>query len=178
MLEIEVKIRVDELGPVRSRLIEAGASGPERAHERDIYYNASDRDFARTDEALRIRYSGDHCVLTYKGAKLTGYSAKAREELSTSVESGLVLEQILERLGFQRTAEVEKTREYYRFRNASVALDEVKGLGEFVEIERCTIGEGHDLQREIVEIARELGIHGEPIRSSYLELLQSIQKAA
>ena len=176
MLEIEVKIRVGDLRPVRSRLIEAGASAPERAHERDIYYNAPDRDFTRTVEALRVRYSGDHCVLTYKGAKLPGYSAKAREELSTSVESGLILEQILERLEFKRTAEVEKIREYYRFGTASVALDEVKGLGSFVEIERCTTGEGHNLQREIKEIARELGIHGEPIRSSYLELLQSIKK--
>ncbi len=178
MLEIEVKIRVDQLGPVRLRLIDAGAFLSEQAHERDIYFNAPDRDFAMTDEALRVRYSGERCVLTYKGAKLSGFFAKAREELSTSVESGLILEEILGRLGFVRTAEVEKTREYYRFKTASVALDEVKGLGNFVEIERCTDGEGINLQQEIQEIVRDLEIHGESTRSSYLELLRSIQKAA
>ncbi len=178
MLEIEVKIRVDDLEAVRSRLIRAGAPAPERVHERDVYFNAPDRDFGRTDEALRVRYSGGRCVLTYKGAKIPGFFAKAREELSTSVESGVILEQILGRLGFKRASEVEKNREYYLFRNASVALDEVKDLGYFVEIEKCTTGPGDNLQSEIQEIARELAIHGEPIRSSYLELLLSTRKAA
>ncbi len=178
MLEIEVKIRVDDLKPVRSRLIRAGAPAPERVHERDVYFNAPDRDFGLTDEALRVRYSDGRCILTYKGAKLPGFSAKAREELSTPVESGSVFEQILERLGFKRVSEVEKNREYYEFRDASVALDEVRGLGNFVEIEKCTTGPGDNLQSQIQEIVRELSIHGEPLRSSYLELLLSTQKAA
>ncbi len=178
MLEIEVKIKVDKLEPIRSRLEELRASPMERVHERDVYYNAPHRDFARTDEALRIRYSGSNCVLTYKSAKLSGYSLKAREELSTPVGSGPALEEILEKLGFTRTAEVEKIREYYLFRDASVALDKVKGLGCFVEIERCTPGEGHDLQHGIESIADELGIRGEPTRTSYLELLLSTKKGA
>ncbi len=171
MLEIEAKIKVRDLAVLRSRLNEAGAAFQERVSERDSYFNAPHRDFGRTDEALRIRYTLDRCTLTYKGAKLRGYGMKAREELSTGIESGEVFEEILLRLGFMKAAEVRKTREYYLLGSASITLDQVEGLGEFVEIELCTMDEGREMPQKIEEIVSGLGIEGELTRTSYLELL-------
>ncbi|WP_292424086.1 class IV adenylate cyclase [Methanoregula sp.] len=173
MLEIELKVRVDSLDPIRQNLKDRHAEFKGKQHEHDIYYNAPHRDFGSTDEALRVRYTDGPALVTYKGKKLREYGLKAREELNTAVESGEVFEQILDRLGFTRTAEVNKWRENYRLGNASFALDQVDGLGTFVEIEIMAETNGADATGQIQKFAKEMGISGEPILASYLELLLS-----
>ena len=173
MLEIELKVEVASLDPVRERLTKKGAEFTGKDHEHDIYYNAPHRNFGETDEALRVRYYKDHTLLTYKGKKLKEYGLKAREEFNTTVESGEVFEKILSRLGFIRTAEVNKWRENYRLGDAAFALDTVEGLGTFVEIEIMTEENGAGAEAKISTLAKEMGISGEPILASYLELVLS-----
>jgi adenylate cyclase class 2 len=173
MLEIELKVRVENVDTVRDRLHLLSAVHGTDTLEHDVYFNAPHRNFARTDEAIRVRYSQGTCTLTYKGPKNRNFAVKAREELNTGVESGPVLEQILMRLGFTRSADVRKRREYYTFRGASVALDQVEGLGSFVEIEVVTEETGSSASDLIGRLAGDLGLSGEPILLSYLELLQA-----
>jgi adenylate cyclase, class 2 len=173
MLEIELKARVNSLDPVRRELIKRGATSRGRQHEHDIYYNAPHRDFGKTDEALRVRYTNDHAVVTYKGAKLKQYGLKAREELNFAVESGELFEQMLDRLGFCKTAEVNKWRENFQLNDAAVSLDMVDELGTFVEIEIMTEADNASATDQIQKIAKEIGVSGEPILASYLELLLS-----
>lgn len=175
MLEIELKVQVDTLGLIREQLNKRNAQFSGRIHEHDIYYNAPHRDFGTTDEAMRVRYTNEHAVITYKGAKRAKYGLKAREELNTAVESGEVFEQILVRLGFVKTAEVNKWRENYRLGTAAISLDSVDELGTFVEIEVMTDLDGPDATEQITTLAKEMGIVGLPILASYLELLLSKQ---
>jgi adenylate cyclase class 2 len=173
MLEIELKVRVGDLKTVRERLSQKGAGFLGRSHEHDIYYNAPHRDFSTTDEALRVRYVDGKAVVTYKGAKIKDLGLKAREEFNTAVESGEVTEQILSRLGFVKTASVDKWRETYRFGNVTVMLDEVESLGTFVEIEIISRGDREAALADIDRVKKELGITGPAILDSYLELLLS-----
>jgi adenylate cyclase class 2 len=177
MLEVELKVRIPSLEAVRKRLREKGAGYTGRIHENDIYYNAPHRDFSVTDEAVRVRYTNDHAVVTYKGPKIRKSGLKAREELNTAVESGEVFEQMLDRLGFTRTTEVNKWRENYRFSDAAISLDEVDELGTFVEIEIMAADENSPAALLIERIAKEIGVSGEPILASYLELLLSKRSA-
>jgi adenylate cyclase class 2 len=177
MLEVELKVRVPSLEPVRKELQEKGAEYSGRIHENDIYYNAPHRDFSVTDEAVRVRYTNDHAVITYKGPKIRKSGLKAREELNTAVESGEVFEQMLDRLGFTRTTEVNKWRENYRFSDAAISLDEVDELGTFVEIEILAADENSPAALLIGSIAKEIGVSGEPILASYLELLLAKRSA-
>ena len=178
MLEFELKVRIPSLDPVRKQLIGQNARFCGRIHEHDIYYNAPHRDFSVTDEAIRVRYTNDHAVVTYKGAKIKTSGLKAREELNTVVDSGAVFEQMLDRLGFTRTAEVNKWREIYRLSGAAISLDEVEDLGTFVEIELLAEDENSDTVARIEQIAKEIGVCGEPILASYLELLLAKRSAA
>jgi len=176
MLEIELKVRVDSLGPVKEKLIARKARACGRVHEHDVYYNAPHRDFEKTDEALRVRYTDRHgspAVVTYKGPKMPRLELKAREELNTEIESGEVFEQVLKRLGFVRVSEVDKVRENYRMGEITVSLDTVDRLGTFVEIELAGEIDKKDAMEQIKGIAQELGVEGEPILTSYLELLLS-----
>ena len=177
MLEVELKVKIPSLDPVREQLARKQARSTGKVHEHDIYYNAPHRDFGKTDEAVRVRYTDDHAVVTYKGPKIKKFGLKAREELNFAVESGSTFEAMLDRLGFTRTLEVDKWRETYRLGNASVSLDTVEGLGTFAEIEVITENENDNPTGLIEMIAKEIGVEGEPILASYLELLLAKRSA-
>lgn len=171
MLELEMKISIADPDNVRRRLAEMGIAKSEIRLEKDVYFNAPDRDFAATDEALRIRRAGNECTLTYKGPKMRMHALKAREEFTVRVDSFEEIERILERLGMRRVMEVRKRREIYRTENITVTLDEVEGLGSYVEIETL-VEKGSECKAELLEVVKkQLGIDGEPTTLSYLEIL-------
>jgi adenylate cyclase class 2 len=171
MLEVELKVKVPSLDPVREQLIGKHAEFLGKVHEHDIFYNAPHRDFGITDEAVRVRYTDDRAVVTYKGPKIKKFGLKAREELNFGVESGDVFETMLLRLGFSKTTEVNKWRENYRLGTATISLDDVDGLGTFAEIEVISENEADNPTALIEKIAKEIGVEGEPILESYLEML-------
>jgi adenylate cyclase class 2 len=175
MLEVEGKFAVGNLDEIRSRLHRRGASMSGREREHDVYYNAPHRDFGETDEALRVRYTDSGCIVTYKGPKTRIGSAKAREEFNVCVSSGEIFESILSRTGFRRAAAVSKCREVYELDGATIVLDAVDDLGTFIEIEILTESEEEDAARRIGVLAKELGVDGPPLYTSYLEMLLSKQ---
>jgi adenylate cyclase class 2 len=168
MLEIEAKARVDDLEKVREAVLRKGGIFVKKEVQRDVYFAHPERDFARTDEALRIRESGDRFFLTYKGPKLDR-ETKTREELELEVFDAENAEEILTRLGFRRVLEVKKTREYYGLSGYTVMLDRLEGLGSFVEVEK----EAQEYSpQELANFFADLGIAPEQMeRRSYLELL-------
>ncbi len=167
-LEVEIKIRVPDLGTIRNRLRDLKAPQVAAVDERDLYYNHPVRDFGHTDEALRLRYSGGEATLTYKGPKKAEYSLKAREEIIVTLAPGERMEEILTRLGFQYVRMVRKQREIYRWEDTLVHLDEVEGLGSFVEIE--ALG-SHSSEERIRRVQETLGIQGDHTPLSYLEMI-------
>ena len=68
--EVELKFPVADLGAIEARLVELGTRFDEAVTQVDRYFAHPARDFARTDEALRIRQVGNACYVTYKGPKV------------------------------------------------------------------------------------------------------------
>jgi adenylate cyclase class 2 len=169
MLEIEVKTRAGHL-LIKEQLSVMGAVFVGVQHHCDTYFNAPHRDFATTDEALRIRSVNGRSVMTYKGKKLDTLS-KTREEFETEVDGGTT-RSILLALGFYESGIVRKTREVYKYENMTICLDKVEGLGEFMEVE---IGAESDIEghrKQIFSFLEKFGIGEEDsIRTSYLEMV-------
>ncbi|NLA99635.1 MAG: class IV adenylate cyclase [Methanomicrobiales archaeon] len=176
MLEVEAKFAIGDPDGIRAGLGRKGVRMERKQQERDVYYNAPHRDFGETDEALRVRYDDIGITLTYKGPKIRVGSAKAREEFNLVVADSGTLEDILSRLGFRRTATVSKVREFYEIGDVTVTLDDIEGLGLFIEIEILTEENREDAADRIGAIAKELGVDGPPIYTSYLEMLLSKQQ--
>ncbi|WP_332450915.1 class IV adenylate cyclase [Methanoculleus sp.] len=176
MLEVEAKFAAPDISRIRARLNQQEVRMTRRQQERDVYYNAPHRDFGETDEALRVRYDDTGVTVTYKGPKVRVGSAKAREEFNLAVASGETLDAILSRLGFRPTATVSKAREFYEMGEVTVTLDDVEGLGTFIEIEILTEVSTEDAAERIGVVAKGLGVDGPPIYTSYLEMLLSKQQ--
>ena len=171
--EVELKVEAEH-GPIRERLSELGAEPRGRVRQVDTYYDAPHRSFAETDEALRVREERDDdgrwIGVTYKGP-LVERESKTREEHETAVEDGDEMRAVLEGVGFAPAETVEKERERFRYREYTVTLDAVDGLGEFVEVE--TEAEAVEEAREgAIAVLRELDLDpDEQVRTSYLGLL-------
>ena len=174
-VEVEAKVVLpgcSVLREVEERLRGLGAALVEEKVEEDTYYQHPCRDFAETDEALRVRRSsGGRVEVTYKGPKRMLGGAKAREEVNVVVAGGDV-DALLRGLGFRPVAVVRKRRRYYRVGDVLVTLDEVEGLGCFVEAEYVGDGGVEEAVEAIEGVLGALGVTGYPrTGKSYLELL-------
>jgi len=192
MYEVEIKVPADT-DAVRERLRGAGAERVDARRQRDAYYDAPHRDFAETDEALRLRResplpdgigegvdaasaansTSETTKVTYKGP-LLDEGSKTRAEHETAVDDGDAMAGVLSGLGFEPAAVVEKRREFWSFAGFTVTLDAVEGVGEFVEIEREIDDEDaiEATRDEALETLERLGLDGDSqVRTSYLGLL-------
>jgi adenylate cyclase class 2 len=177
--EVEQKFRAD-----RQKIVEAfqplDAQWGDERQERDTYYAHPARDFATTDEALRIRRVGDWACITYKGPKIDT-TTKTRRELELPIEPAQAdsWAELLGALGFRPAGEVRKRRRKahvdWQQRRVEVSLDEVDGLGTFVELELLADESELDAARAcLAALAAHLGLaHSE--RRSYLELVLTAQ---
>jgi adenylate cyclase class 2 len=178
MIEIEMKFPLADFAPLERALAQWGAREAPPAVNADHYFNAPDRDFAVTDEALRLRRIGTTNRLTYKGPKHAAL-AKIRTEIEVGVAEGEEAAndfiRLLTHLGYRPVAVVRKHRRTFHLNregyDLEVTLDEVEGLGRFAEVEilapeEGVQGAGAALQR----VAGELGL-GASQRRSYLEML-------
>ena len=176
MIEVEVKARVKEFGPIRKKLKQLNAFKIKTERQEDTYFNAPHRDFAITDEALRIRKIPENndlkVFITYKGAKIDK-SSKTRKEFEVCVEDAEITQNIFESLGFKSVETVIKDREIYHLQEFVITLDTVKKAGIFMEIEK-DLNDGEDFEQsihQIFDIFKKLGITEGFERKSYLELM-------
>ena len=168
ILEVEVKGKVRDLGTVEEKVkaLEFSFVGVEE--HSDIYYRHPVRDFARTDEALRIRTVNGKRVLTYKGPKVDKVS-KTREEIEVEVQGDMSA--VLDRVGFTPVTEVAKVRRVYKKGDISVCLDDVREVGTYVEVE-CISKDLERTRARVMEVVKALGIKDKDLeRNSYLQLL-------
>ena len=182
MYEVELKFPVTDTEPLLGRLTGLAARFRDPLHQVDRYFAHPVRNFAKTDEALRLRLVGDQVAVTWKGPRVDA-AAKIRREIELGVTpcgptgqaTITAWTELLESLGFQQVLEVAKTRRPARVlwhgSEVEVAIDEVVGLGTFAEFEIVAREGEVPLARDCVEsLAREVGLET-PEPASYLELL-------
>ena len=161
MEEIEFKVKYGgaEKYKVIDYCLDNGYEYQGASVQRDIYLTPSHRNITDDDEAIRVRYDSGagKWALTYKGRNKSR-AFHDREELETAVGNGEALLAILARLDFKVILEIEKTRETYSSDSYSICLDEVKGLGTYLEIEYLSSENG--INREKIKDEMEAAIAG------------------
>lgn len=182
LLEIEMKFPVGSFEPVEAALTKCGAKVQPALAEADHYFNAPDRDFAKTDEAFRLRRIGPRNIITYKGPKQAG-PAKTRTEievpLADGVEPAETFCRLVERLAYRPTAVVQKRRRQFTLQRDGfelhVCLDDVERLGQFVEVEIVTPPERRPQAEAVLQaVAADLGL-SKSERRSYLEMILELE---
>jgi predicted adenylyl cyclase CyaB len=165
MLETEIKIRIQDPGIMRRRLLELGAAVVrERSLEVNTLYDFPSGSLKASRKALRLRVTGKRATLTFKGAHQKSRSFKVREEFETGVRNAGEMRKILRELDLHPAFSYRKHRTVLRKGRLVVTLDETS-VGDFLELE----GKRH----EITRFARSLGFsRTDFIRDDYVQLFE------
>ena len=180
MYEVEMRFPITSLSDFERMLESFGVILSSPVEEFDQFYQHPSRDFAQTDEGLRIRRrvfidGSEEYFLTYKGPKID-LLTKTRKEVEVRLEVVEPWHNILKALDFEPVAVVTKTRRRGHLttngRRFDILLDVLPdGRGTFAELETLAEENDRDAARQaLLDLAAKLDLT-ESIRASYLEIL-------
>jgi adenylate cyclase class 2 len=176
--EVEQKFRLRNVTEMEAKLAPLGAQFASPITQIDHYFRHPARDFASTDEALRLRNVGSDNFITYKGPKVDP-ATKTRREIELPLVAGQHtigrFTELLLALGFTPVASVTKQRRKatisWESLDVECAVDEVEGAGFFLELEISADDASLEIAKNsLTNLANRLGLHDQE-RRSYLELV-------
>ena len=137
-LEIEVKLRVTQLGPLRRKITHLPATlAAARVFERNIVFDTDQGNLKAQGILLRLRQQGAQAVLTVKMPAREKSIYKIREETEVRVSDFASMEKIMQALGLRAFFVYEKYREVFAAFETLIMVDETP-IGNFIEIEGPT----------------------------------------
>ena len=182
LLEIERKRQLTgDAKELIKQLQDLGFKPKSSRHEIDTYYSRPDVDFMKTVECLRIRQRDGFAEVTYKPATTAATHTEndviIKPETNLPIQPGnaAIAKQLLASLGMVQLVEVNKYRRSLQspdFPQATVAIDEIKDAGTFVEVEVLSDDETSALAM-ISDIEAKLGLESaevvtQPYRDIYI----------
>jgi len=157
-VESRVKLGTGErdrlLGELAARQIELSPS----VVQRDVYFaerGFRDRIHGPGSAIARVRYTPSETTLTMK--RLTSCDG-VWEEIETRIHDGHVAERIMDAIGAELIVVVHKQRRSGHFRGIEILIDDVDGLGTYLEVASQTDNEIDQARKSIDLLLRELGI--------------------
>jgi adenylate cyclase class 2 len=164
---LEFKARVADLLSLEKVFVENGAAFVEDLKQKDTYFCVQ-----KGRLKLREILGKKSELIFYERQENSSTSMQSNYEIFRSDDS-LLKNILVKSLGVKVI--VEKERRLLKLENARIHLDQVKGLGEFLEFEVVSGGDDAvdaDLLNRLKKIARPFVIEG--INRSYSDLVLSI----
>ena len=153
-VEIEIQVKIENSQPLVEFLNKNGEFKYED-HQIDEYYSPAHRNFLDAhpvEEWLRLRDSNGKYSVTYKKWHYENGRGTHCDEYELSIENIGQMQKIFQVLNFKKITVVDKVRKAWNYKDYEVAMDLVKGLGEFVEVEY----KGDKTNAEPKQIAAEM----------------------
>jgi adenylate cyclase, class 2 len=161
-LNLELKTKVDSHQKYIALLKKANAENMGILHQKDIYYRWK-------GGLLKLRLEGSSSTLIKYVRPETGKRLSNYELLHLEGDDP---EKYLGEI-FAVEAVVEKKRKLYIWNNTRVHLDEVKGLGKFLELETLFLASRKEMEKRFASTVELLGLDPErQIRMSYKNLVK------
>lgn len=179
-IEVEIKLKIEDRAELIKKLKDQHFTAGKTVLESDLYFTSEHHDMKACDEALRVRRVEEKdtgkqaAYLTYKGKKLDTCSM-TRKELELEISDGETGIELLKSIGFYPTTPVEKLRQYFHRERMTACVDQVTGLGDFLELEIMVEDETKRAAAlsEIEMLLEQLGYTmQDTTRTSYLSMIE------
>ncbi|TAK96314.1 class IV adenylate cyclase [Patescibacteria group bacterium] len=172
MREIEVKARVDNFEPIIKKLESLGCSLSQPIIQDDQVFLQAGIGFGDLTagiNVLRIRRQEQKNIFTLK---IRGTRELDSVERETEISDPDKLEEILKYLGYREVMRLRKSRRKCQHGELEICLDEVEGLGKFIEAEKMVEdGDGGEIQNELFNFLVTLGAEKDSRVSSGYDIL-------
>ncbi len=161
MREVELKAKVADLISLEHTLLALGATFEKELVQKDRIFTHKYPRPENSSNILRIREQEDKYYFTLK-SKLNNSLDNIEKEVT--IDNPSELADLLGIIDFEQIVEITKTRKFYKYKTYTVCLDQVEGLGEFIEIEAMVADDDtSDVQSELKKVFESLGILEEQI---------------
>lgn len=154
-IEIEIKVKVENVDTLKNFLQMHGTFKGEK-QQIDEYFSPAHGDYMSVrpvNEWLRLRTADNKFSLDYK---LWHRDEQGQSQYCDEIETGIdninQARKLLTALHFHSIATVDKIRSAWMYEEYEVAIDEVKDLGTFVEIEYMGKDESIDPKKVVNEM--------------------------
>lgn len=159
MREIEIKCRLHNKQQVLGALENLGVtlSKPKKQHD-VVFGQPGAGDTALDANWLRIRTEDDKTVYFTLKRSVVGHLDSIEHE--TIVTDSAELEEIIKLLGYELYSDLTKVRQKGKYGDIEICVDEVPGLGSFIEAEKLMHKEAeHDeVVGELWKFFKKLGL--------------------
>lgn len=162
-IEIKIKLDKDSFSKVKEN-VENTAKFVKKVRQSDEYFTPAHRNFTEPKfpfEWLRIRKRGDKAILNYKHFHPDNAEVHTHcDEFEAEIKNPEGLKKIFSALNFKSLVTVDKEREAYNYGDEfEIALDIVKDLGYFIEIEMMKdFGSVEKARERLFRLAKLLGV--------------------
>jgi adenylate cyclase, class 2 len=154
MAEIEVKARVQEFDSLLKKLSELGCEVTLPISQKDVVFTDGETD-PKKRNIIRIRDTKGKHILTLKRDREDELDCI---EIETEVGDPEAMRDMLHMMGYEERVRVNKLRRKAAYRDYEICLDEVEGLGSFIEVEKISEESGEAIKNEILEFLISLGV--------------------
>jgi adenylate cyclase class 2 len=161
MYEVEVKAHLRDRASIVKKLKDFGCAFSEELHQVDHIFAPEGLPFPPplTTPVLRVRKQNDKYFFTLKISQ-SGRQDSIERELE--ITDGNMMIEIMKFIKYTEVSIVDKKRIKTKLRDMEITLDEVKGLGEFIEAEKIVVHENPEdrknIQQELCEFLETLGV--------------------
>ena len=177
MREVEVKYRVSDREALHVALKERGIKLGVPIYQDDQAYAPNGWQFGDNKlgvSFLRLRTVNGRHTFTLKQPTINALSCLEHESEVTDRKQ---MHQAIMQMGFYPTVRVAKTRQNAEFDGISLCVDDLEGVGTFLELERM-VPEGVSesaVQDELAAFVASLGTTAERTAESYDSLVRAAQ---
>ncbi|RJQ34850.1 class IV adenylate cyclase [Candidatus Parcubacteria bacterium] len=137
MKEIEVKVKINNRKEILDKLKELGCTFSEPKLQNDIIFVPAGftlgQDLKKGINFLRIRKSNNKIIFTLKQPQSNELDCIEKE---IEINDAEIMADIIKLLGYQEAVRVNKTRIEIKYQDYTICIDQVDGLGDFIETER------------------------------------------
>lgn len=164
MHEVEVKAALRDKPGIMRALLALGCAFSAPVAENDVLYakDVGSMDaYNRNADFLRIRVRGSGEIiftLKHHPDRHEGRPDSMPQEFETGIGSKQEMEKMLALMGYQEAVRTDKIRQKGHLGKWEICIDEVEGLGSFIELEELT--DGSETQRVVDEMLTFLGTIG------------------
>ncbi len=138
-IEVELKFPLLNHGKLAQALNKIAKPEEVDVFQKDTYYVPKHRNFLENrpiSEWLRIRETKQGASINYKNwHDAPGIKTISCDEFETGVDNASALKNIFNILDFKEVIIVEKIRNTWHYKDVFISIDDIKGLGNFIELE-------------------------------------------
>ncbi len=162
--EIEVKAKIqDKENLIKTFEKEGIPFGIEVIQNDSVFINYSEKYADYPDGAVfaRIRVTKDKVLFTVKKPQGSMKNNLSKLEKEVVVSDAKITSEMIELMGYKKAMELNKKRRKANFNNYEICIDEVEGLGDFIEVEKMSDEDDEVVFNELFSFLEKFGIKKE-----------------